>query len=392
VGETRVQNYAEQFGDRLVTPMLSVSAGLFAASGNVDRLLSMLIIDFGTGIRVAAPTAALSAIAHAASEGILIKGGRQLENLARVDTIVFDKTGTLTHGSPEIRDILSCDERTFPARKILELAAAAETRLKHPVSEALVRKAVAEGIEIPERHDCEFKIGLGVEARINGYYVHVGSHRFFDQQRIPLNGQYIGTEDMRRSGCSTLLFAVDGVLKGVIPYADRIRPESRTVVASLHHAGIKNVAMITGDNRTTAEAVARQLGIDQCFAETLPSDKAAMVRELEARGHVVAMVGDGINDSPALAYADVGIAMKHGAEVARETADIVLMEDSLWKLISAVEISRSAMARIKQNYAIIAALNAFAFVLSIPQGVLSPNAAAAISNGSAILASLNSIR
>jgi heavy metal translocating P-type ATPase len=392
LGETRVQNYAEQFGDTLVAPMLGVSAGLFAISGNLDRLLSMLIIDFGTGIRVAAPTAVLSSIAHAASEGILIKGGRQLENLARADTIVFDKTGTLTHGNPEIREIVSCEEGRFPARKILALAAAAEARLKHQVSEALVRKAVEEGIDIPERSGSEFQIGLGVQARVNGYCVHVGSLRFFDQQRIRVNGHTVRADEFRRAGSSTLLVAIDGELKGLIPYADRVRLESKTVIAALHHAGIRKVAMITGDNRWTAEAVGRQLGIDQCFAETLPSDKAQIVRDLQERGHVVAMVGDGINDSPALAYADVGIAMKHGADVARETADVVLMEDSLWKLIHGIEISRGALARIHQNYAIIAGLNALAFLLSIPRGVLSPNMAATISNGSAILASLNSLR
>lgn len=386
LGETRVQNYAEKFGDRLVAPMLTVTAGLFAGTGNLDRLLSMLIIDFGTGIRVAAPTAVLSSIAHAASQGILIKAGRQMEKLAQVDTIVFDKTGTLTHGSPEIRDILSCDERAFPARKILALAAAAEARLKHPVSEALVARAVAEGIDIPERRDSHFEIGLGVEARINGYCVHVGSERFFTQKQIPLETR------AETRGCSSLLFAVDGVLKGVIPYADRIRRESREVVTALQHAGIKHVVMITGDNRAIADAVARQLGIEECFAETLPSSKAEIVQDLQRRGRTVAMVGDGINDSPALAYADVGIAMKHGADVARETADVVLMEDNLWKLITAIEISRGAMGRISQNYAIIAGLNALAFLLAIPTGVLSPNAAAVLSNGSAILASLNSIR
>jgi Cu2+-exporting ATPase len=392
VGETRVQNYAEQSGDRLVAPMLGISTGLYALSGDLDRLLSMLIIDFGTGIRVAAPTAVLSSIAHAASEGILIKGGRQLENLARADTIVFDKTGTLTHGSPEIREIVSCEERVFPARKILALAAAAEARLKHPVSEALVRKAVEEGVDIPERFDSEFQIGLGVQAQVNGYCVHVGSHRFFDQQGIRLNGHAARADEFRRSGSSALFVAVDRELKGVIPYADRVRRESKTVIAALHHAGIRNVAMITGDSRSTAESVSRQIGIDQCFAETLPSDKAQIVRDLQRRGHVVAMVGDGINDSPALAYADVGIAMKHGADVARETADVVLMEDNLWKLIHAVEISRGAMARIRQNYGIIAGLNALAFLLSIPPGLLSPNMAATISNGSAILASMNSLR
>jgi Cu2+-exporting ATPase len=315
-----------------------------------------------------------------------------MEKLAQVDTIVFDKTGTLTHGSPEIRDIFSCDERTFPARKILAFAAGAEARLKHPVSEALVAKAVAEGVDIPERHNSEFEIGLGVEARINGYCVHVGSERFFAQKQIRFDAQTETAENAKRQGCSTLLFAVDGVLKGVIPYADRIRRESSQVVSSLRHAGIKNVVMITGDNQTTAQAVARQLGIEECFAETLPSNKAEMVQDLQGRGHVVAMVGDGINDSPALAYADVGIAMKHGADVARETADVVLMEDNLWKLISAIEISRGAMARIKQNYAITAGLNALAFLMTIPQGLLSPNMAAVMSNGSAILASVNSIR
>ncbi len=392
IGETRTQNYAEQFGDKLVAPTLALSAGLFAVSGNLDRLLSMLIVDFGTGIRVAAPTAVLASIAHAASEGILIKGGRQMERLAQVDTIVFDKTGTLTHGSPEIRNIVSYDERSFPSRKILALAAGAEARLKHPVSEALVAKAVAEGVEIPERLGSEFEIGLGVEARINGYCVHVGSERFFAQKKIRYQAHSSATEAARRNGCSTLLFAINGVLKGMIPYADRIRSESRNVVDSLHEAGIKNVLMITGDSRTTADAVAHQLGIDHCFAETLPADKAEMVRDLQRRGHIVAMVGDGINDSPALAYADVGIAMKHGADVARETADIVLMEDDLWKLILAIKISRGAMARIKQNYGIIAGLNALALLLSIPADLLSPNIAAGISNGSAILASLNSIR
>ncbi|MBV9081768.1 MAG: heavy metal translocating P-type ATPase, partial [Acidobacteriaceae bacterium] len=391
VGETRIQNYAEQFGDRLVAPMLAVSTGLFAATANVDRLLSMLIIDFGTGIRVAAPTAVLAAIAHAAHEGILIKGGRHLERLSELDTIVFDKTGTLTHGTPEIRGVISCDERRFPARKILALAAAAEMRLKHPVSQALVAKAEAEGIEIPERVGGEFEIGLGVEARINGYHVHVGSERFFSKNMIGLGPAARAAKQVNGSGCSALLFAIDGVLKGVIPYADRVRKESRQVVKMLQRSGIK-VVMITGDNGRVASAVASQLGIDRCFSDTLPSNKAEIVQTLQAGGHVVGMIGDGINDSPALAYADVGIAMKHGADVARETADVVLMEDNLWKLIAAIEIARNAMKNVRQNYAIIAGLNALALLLAIPPGLITPNVSALISNGSAVLACLNAIR
>jgi Cu2+-exporting ATPase len=195
-----------------------------------------------------------------------------------------------------------------------------------------------------------------------------------------------------RNGCSTLFFAVDGVLKGIIPYADRVRQESGHVVQALRNRGVKNVVMITGDHTRVARAVAAQLGIDSYFAETLPGNKAEIIQSLQSQGRVVGMVGDGINDSPALAYADVGIAMKHGADVARETADVVLMEDNLWRLVTAISISGKAMNTIRQNYAIIAGLNALALLLAIPQGLIHPNIAALVSNGSAILASLNAIR
>ena len=392
VGETRIQNYAEQFGDRLVTPSLLLSGGIYAMSGNLDRLLAMLIVDYGTGIRVAAPTSVLAAMIHAARQGILIKSGRHMERLAELDTIVFDKTGTLTHGSPEVRDVISYDERHFPARKIMALAASAEARLKHPVSQALVAKAEADGIKIPERNDGDFEVGLGVQARINGYFVQIGNERFFTKKQIRFEASSSCILEANRKGWSTLLFAVDGVLKGVIPYADRIRPESRDVVQTLRNNGIKHVVMITGDNGCVGQAVAGQLGIDQCVFEALPSDKAEAIQVLQRDGHVVGMVGDGINDSPALAFADIGISMKHGADVARETADVVLMEDSLWKLVSAIEISRDAIKTIKQNYAIIAVLNTIALAMAIPPGLINPNISALISNGSAVLASLNAIR
>lgn len=392
VGETRIQNYAEKFGDRLVLPSLLLSGGLYAASRNLDRLLSMLIVDYGTGIRVAAPTAVLAAMTHAARQGIVIKSGAHMERLASVDTIVFDKTGTLTHGDPDVQEVISYDERLFPRRKILALAAAAETRLRHPVSRALVATAEAEGIPIPERQDSRFEIGLGVEARINGYYVHIGNERFFSRNSIATGAAQGNAAEASKKGWSTLFFAVDGVLKGLIPYADRIRRESRDVVQTLRNLGIKEVIMITGDNQCTAQAVSRQLGITECFAETLPAYKAELVRELQKKGRIVGMVGDGINDSPALAHADIGIAMKHGADVARETADVILMEDSLWKLVAAVDISRNAMRTVRQNYTIIAGLNTLALLLAIPPGLVSPNVSALISNGSAILASLNAIR
>jgi P-type E1-E2 ATPase len=178
----------------------------------------------------------------------------------------------------------------------------------------------------------------------------------------------------------------------LIPYADQIRPESRQVIQTLHNLGVKNTVMLTGDNATVARAVSGRLGLSQFVADTLPAGKAEFVQELRRNGHVVAMVGDGINDSPALSYADVGIAMKHGAQVAHESANIVLMEDNLWKLIQAIEISRSGVALIKQNYAIVAVMNTVALLLALPGGLISPQMTAVLSNGSAIVASLNAIR
>ncbi len=392
VGETRIQNYAERFADKLVAPTLALSGGLFAITGDANRLLSMLIIDYGTGIRVAAPTAVLASMTHAARQGILIKSGSHMEKLARLDTIIFDKTGTLTQGRPEILDIVSFDERSFPARTILQLAAASEQRLKHPVAKAIVMKARAERIEIPERLESVFRIGLGVEARVNGYFVHVGSARYFRSKDIRLGQSSRQTLRFDRKGCSTLLFAVNGELKGLIPYADEVRPESGDIIRILHQRGIRNTVMLTGDNSNVAAAVARRIGIDRVYADTMPADKAEIVKQLQSGGRMVAMVGDGINDSPALAYADVGIAMKEGAEAARETADVVLMEDNLWKLIAAIDISRKAMRLIRQNYGIIAALNTLALALAIPRGLIRPDISALLSNGSAILASLNAIR
>jgi Cu2+-exporting ATPase len=189
-----------------------------------------------------------------------------------------------------------------------------------------------------------------------------------------------------------MFFAVDGVLQGLLPYADQVRPESRRVVASLISRGVRDAIMLTGDNSTAASVVAEQLSIRHFFANTMPGDKAEIIRDLQRKGHIVAMVGDGINDSPALAYADVGIAMKNGADVAHESADVILMEDNLEKLIAAIDISRDAMKLIRQNYAIIAGLNTLALLLALPGSFVSPGVTALISNGSAILASLNAIR
>jgi Cu2+-exporting ATPase len=391
IGDTRMQNHAERLADRLVLPTLGLAAGTAAVTGDFNRFLSLVIVDYGTGIRVAAPTAVLASMTHAARAGIIIKSGAHMERLAGVDTVIFDKTGTLTHGSPAVVDIIRY-EKSITATHLVGLAAAAETRLKHPVAEALRVKAAELGANVPYCEETKYRLGLGVEGQVNGYYVHVGNERFMRQSDINVRVAESDRAALDRQGYSSLYVAVDGTLAGLVPYSDKIRPESRAVIQRLHEIGIRNSVMLTGDNAVVARAVGARLGLSRQFADMLPADKAEVIQRFQRNGNVVAMVGDGINDSPALSFADVGIAMKHGAEVARESADVVLMEDSLWKLVKAVEISRGAVSLIRQNYAIVAGLNTLALALALPGGLISPQITAIISNGSAIIASLNGIR
>lgn len=392
VGETRAQNYAETLADGLVAPSLALSGGLFALSGNVDRLLSMTIIDYGTGIRVAAPTTILAAMTDAARRGILIKGGSQIEKLAQADTFVFDKTGTVTIGAPRILDVVAYDRRHFPADEVVALAAGAEARLKHPVALALATLARERGIEIPRRQSHQFRVGLGVEAEINGYHVHVGNERFCTDAGIKLAPSATDLRRLDAEGISRLLVAVDGRVVGLLPFADQIRPEMPTVIARLHERGFKQLIMLTGDSQAVAEGVARKLGFDRVHAGTLPAAKADIVAALKAEGHLVAMVGDGINDSAALAFADIGIAMKNGADITRQAADVVLLHEGLEQLVTAVDISREAMRLIHQSFTLIAGVNTGALLLAIPAGLASPSFIALLSNGSAVLASLNAVR
>jgi Cu2+-exporting ATPase len=391
IGDTRMQNHAELLADRLVVPELVLATGAAVLSADFDRFLSLVIVDYGTGIRVAAPTAVLSAMTQSARAGIIIKSGRHLERLAEVDTVVFDKTGTLTHGAPAVLDVLTYQDHITGAH-LLGLAAAAETRLQHPVAAALRTKALELAVNIPPCDETQYRIGLGVEGRVNGYYVHVGNERFMQQSAICVRRTAADRAALDEQGLSCLYIAVDGDVAGMVPYHDQIRPESRSVLQRLRDMGIKESVMLTGDNPVVARAVSRRLGLTRHFADMLPADKAQAIQELQRDGNVVAMVGDGINDSPALSYADVGIAMKHGAEVAHESAHVVLMEDSLWKLVKAVEISQSAVGLIKQNYAIVVAMNTLALALALPGGLIAPTTTALISNGSAILAALNGIR
>lgn len=391
MGDTRMQNHAELLADRLVLPTLGLAVGTAAITADFNRFLSLVIVDYGTGIRVAAPTSILSSMTHAARTGIIIKSGGHMERLAKVDTIVFDKTGTLTQGVPAVMDVQPYTDHITP-NHLLGLAAAAETRLNHPVAEALRTRARELAVNMPDCEETQYRVGLGVEGQVNGYYLHVGSERFMRQSGIAVACAANDRADRDQAGLSSLFVAVDGKLAGLISYADKIRPESRKVIERLHQMGIRNTIMLTGDNGAVARAVSRRLGLTGEFAELMPADKAEAVKELQREGNVVAMIGDGINDSPALSFADIGIAMKHGADIAHESAHVVLMEDSLWKVVEAIDISRDAVSLIRQNYAIVAGLNTLALALALPGGLISPTVTALISNGSAIAAALNGMR
>jgi heavy metal translocating P-type ATPase len=391
IGDTRMQNHAEQFADRLVAPTLGLAVGTAAITGDFNRFLSLVIVDYGTGIRVAAPTSVLSSMTHAARAGIIIKSGGHMEKLAGIDTVVFDKTGTLTRGTPAVMDVIPYQDHITSCH-LLGLAAAAETRLQHPVAEALRVRARELAVNVPACDETKYRIGLGVEGQVNGYYMHVGNERFMRQSDIKVNAAAFDRSALDEKGYSCLYIAVDGQLAGLVPFSDEIRSESRPVIQKLHSLGIKNTVMLTGDNGVVARAVCNEIGMTRHFADMLPADKAEIIQQMQREGKRVAMVGDGINDSPALSFADVGIAMKHGAEVTHESADIILMEDSLWKLVKAVEISQGAVRLIRQNYAIVAGLNTVALALALPGGLITPEVTALISNGSAILASMNGIR
>jgi Cu2+-exporting ATPase len=387
-----MQNHAERFADRLVAPTLGLAVGMAGIFADINRFTSIVIVDYGTGIRVAAPTSVLASMTHAARQGIVIKSGAHLEKLAKIDTIIFDKTGTLTSGVPHVLDLVCYCERHFPPRKMLALAASAEARLQHPVAEAIRARTESERIDIPECGEVTYRVGRGVEGQINGYYLHLGSERFLRDCSIDTARARRDQKRLNQEGHSSLILAIDGEVTGLIPYADGIRPESPEVIQALHDFGVRNTVMLTGDNATVARAVSTRLGLHRFMADAMPAQKAEFVQDLRRQGRVVAMVGDGINDSPALSFADVGIAMKHGAQVAHESANIVLMEDNLRKLVQAVEICRGGVALIKQNYVIVAAMNTVALALALPGGLITPQLTALLSNGSAVIASLNAIR
>jgi Cu2+-exporting ATPase len=389
VHDTRVENYAAKAADRILLPAFLLSGGLLLLTRTPSVAASVLITDFLTGIRVSVPTTVLAAMTSAARRGILVRSGGALEKLAAVDTIVFDKTGTVTRGEPTITGVEPVGGTISPA-DVMALAATANQRLTHPLAEAVVRYAGEHEIEPLQRRDFQYEIGLGVLARVGGERVVVGNDRLLAREGIGL-GRF--GEWRRTARESQIFIARSGELRGMMTFTDPPRSESREVVETLRAEHGMAIHLLTGDNRTTATSIARAIGIDpvDTHAELFPEDKVEVVRRLQAKGRNVAFVGDGVNDGPALAYADVSVSFAGATDVARETADVVLTDDDLRGLPEAIASAREAMGIIRQNIRIITGMNVGALALALP-GAIGPASAAVIHNGSTIVAGANGLR
>ena len=387
--DTRISNHARKVGNRAVVPTLLVGGAVFATSGSVARLSGIVSLDIGTGMRVSAPIAVLAAQSNAARQGILVRSGRALEMLAEVDTVVFDKTATLTQGRAAVVGIEAHDEKTNPVH-MLALAASAEQELDHPVAQAIVARARQQDAPLLSCTSWNYVAGQGVTATVDGQVVQVGNRRMM--QEMGMAEDVLPASDSDLPAATPVYVACNGQLLGRLYCADPVRAESADVIARLHRMDIVSL-LLSGDNYPVSQAVAVDLGIapENIYAEILPQRKVDVVQSLQARGRKVAVVGDGVNDVAAMAHAGVSIAMGSATDLARETADIVLMGDDLRDLLVAVEIAKHSMQIIRQNRALVVVPNVAAIAYSTLI-VMSPVAGVVINNGTALVAALNSLR
>jgi Cu2+-exporting ATPase len=379
-----LQDDALRFAGRLVAPTFGVAAAAARISNDIHRATCVLITDFGTGTRIAVPTSALTSLTLAAREGVLVKGAQYLERLARTDVVVFDKTGTLTCGVPEIVEMIGLDG--FDEKSLARVAASAESRHDHPVAKALKAYAEKLGCELlpTELGAEEYLVGSGLTTCVDGLVVRIGSAAWMERMGHDLGKLRLLLERLVENEVSTVFIEVDGRLVGIAGYRDTIRSESAAIVHRLKAGGRRQIVLLSGDTRRTVEWVARKVGVDQSVGPLLATEKADWVRKLRAEGHVVAMIGDGINDAPALALADVGISIAGSTEVAVEMADVVLMEGGLTQLAEAFDISDRAMDGVRRSLGTILVPNAIAIALGAG-GLIRPPMAAIINNGATLL-------
>ena len=388
--KSSTENRALQLADKLVPWCLAGTVATYVLTRNVTRAISILMVDFSCALKLSMPLAVLSAMRECGSYHITVKGGKYLETLAKADTIVFDKTGTLTRATPKVVDVVpfsGCEER-----EVLQLAACLEEHFPHSMANAVVRVAKERGISHEEMHsEVEYIVAHGIASRVAGERVVIGSYHFvFEDEHCVIPEGEKEKFDNLRPEYSHLYMAASGQLVGVICIADPLRPEAASVLRQLRKLGITNTVMMTGDSERTAAAIAKQVGVDHYFAEVLPEDKAAFVQKAKAEGHTVVMIGDGINDSPALSAADIGIAINSGAAIAREIADITIKADSLEELVVLKTIANSLQRRVHANYRFVLSFNSTLIVLGA-MGILQPATSAMLHNLSTIGISLKSM-
>ena len=384
------ENRALQLADRLVPWCLAGTVATYAFTRNVTRAISILMVDFSCALKLSMPLAVLSAMRECGEYHITVKGGKYLEALAKADTIVFDKTGTLTRATPQVVQVVpfsGCGEQ-----EVLQLAACLEEHFPHSMANAVVRAAKERGISHEEMHsEVEYIVAHGIASRVGGKRVVIGSaHFIFEDEGCTIPAGEQAKFDGLDPQYSHLYLAASGVLVGVICIADPLRPEAAQVLRQLQKLGITQTVMMTGDSDRTARAIAAQVGVDRCFAEVLPEDKAAFVRDAKAEGHTVVMIGDGINDSPALSAADIGIAIHSGAAIAREIADVTIRADSLEELVTLKAIANALQKRVGSNYRFVLSFNS-ALILLGALGILPPATSAMLHNLSTLGISLRSM-
>ena len=388
--KSSTENRALVLADKLVPWCLGATVVTYLLTRNATRAISCLMVDFSCALKLSMPLAVLSAMRECGSYHITVKGGKYLEALSKADTIVFDKTGTLTRATPQVVEVVpfsGCNER-----EVLQLAACLEEHFPHSMANAVVRAAKEHGISHEEMHsEVEYIVAHGIASRVGGERVVIGSHHFvFEDEKCTIPSAEQQKFDALKPAYSHLYMAASGQLVGVICISDPLRPEAAAVLNGLRALGIRNTVMMTGDSERTAAAIAKQVGVDRFFAEVLPEDKANFVQQAKAEGHTVVMIGDGINDSPALSAADIGIAINSGAAIAREIADVTIKADSLEELVALKAIANSLQKRVHANYRFVLTFNSALIALGA-LGVLQPASSAMLHNLSTIGISLKSM-
>ena len=386
-----LESKAEHLADRLVPYTLLGTGITYLLTRNMTKAISVLMVDFSCALKLAMPISVLSAIREASNYHVTVKGGRYLEAMAEADTIVFDKTGTLTKAQPTVKQVVAFNGMS--ENELLRIAACLEEHFPHSMAKAVVQAAIDRHLVHEELHSkVEYIVAHGISSKINDKKVVIGSYHFvFEDEKCAVPDGMMEEFDKLPSECSHLFMAIDHELAAVICIEDPLREEAAAVVRKLKEAGISKVVMMTGDSDRTAKAIAARVGVDEYYSEVLPEDKASFVEEEKKAGRKVIMIGDGINDSPALSAADIGIAISDGAEIAREIADITVGADNLNELVTLKLISDGLMKRIHKNYRFIVGFNTGLIVLGVA-GILQPATSALLHNTSTLMIGLKSMQ